>query len=107
MGQRFSIQYVGQIIKKLIHSRNSSFSGKRKTTVVLTMALGKIKLRLLVFHIFLKVFGNLFSPFHHRTVALKTNLFSNLLIGHALHFEIQNLAVALRQGFQMCIRDSR
>ena len=67
------------------------------------MALGKMKLRLLIFHIFLKVFGNLFSPFHHRAVVLKTNLFSNLLIGHALHFEVQNLAVALRQGFHKAL----
>ena len=62
-----------------------------------------MKLRSLVFHIFLKVFGNLFSPFHHRAVVLKTNLFSNLLIGHALHFEVQNLAVALRQGFHKAL----
>lgn len=102
--QRFSIQYVGQIIKKLIHLGTSSFSGKRKTTVVLTMALRKMKLRSLVFHIFLKVFGNLFSPFYHRAVILlKPNFFSNLLIGHALHFEVQNLAVALRQGFHKAL----
>ena len=36
-------------------------------------------------------------------MVLKTNLFSNLLIGHALHFEFQNLAVALRQGFHKAL----